>query len=227
MSMGLKLAQAGHRTNAASAALSRRANMGDPGLFGFLGKVAKTAAGFIPGPVGTIARAGIDALGGGGGQAPVPARSAPRPQGPAPQPVSWSGPQPILTRGTPGISGSPTSNGFGAGITVNPPFAGAPGVGVSTHLGPTGGSAAPQQVQPAPNGKAPSGFHWNKSSYFLKDGTFVEKGTKLVKNRRRNPLNPKAASAAIRRLESAKKAVKRLDRVAIKCKRCGCARCKC
>lgn len=73
----------------------------------------------------------------------------------------------------------------------------------------------------------PSGFHPNKSSYFLKDGTFVPEGSKCVKNRRKNPLNPRAASRAISRLESAKKATKRLDRVSIKCKRCGRARCTC
>jgi hypothetical protein len=37
-----------------------------------------------------------------------------------------------------------------------------------------------------------------------------------VKNRRRNPLNPKAASRAISRLESAKRAVKDLGRVSIR-----------
>lgn len=73
----------------------------------------------------------------------------------------------------------------------------------------------------------PSGFHPNKSSYFLKDGTFVAEGSRCVKNRRKNPLNPRAASRAISRLESAKKATKRLDRVSIKCKRCGRARCTC
>lgn len=73
----------------------------------------------------------------------------------------------------------------------------------------------------------PSGFHPNKTSYFLKDGTFVEKGTRCVKNRRRNPLNPRAASRAISRIESGKKAIKRFDRVQIKCRRCGLVRCKC
>ena len=78
------------------------------------------------------------------------------------------------------------------------------------------------------NGRAcPKGFHPNKTSYFLKDGTFVPKGAKCVKNRRRNPLNPRAASRAISRLESAKKAVERLQRIQIKCKRCGLVRCKC
>jgi len=77
------------------------------------------------------------------------------------------------------------------------------------------------------NGKAPSGYHYNKTSYFLKDGTFVPEGTKLVKNRRRNPLNPRAASRAISRLESAKKAVKRLDRITVKCRRCGYSSCRC
>jgi hypothetical protein len=126
----------------------------------------------------------------------------------------------------PSISGSPTSNGFGAGISINPPFAGAPGVGVSTYFGPTGGGAAAPPVRLNGNG-APSGFHLNKTSYFLKDGTFVPAGSRMVKNRRRNPLNPRAASNAVRRLESTKKAVRRFDRVQIKCKRCGCARCKC
>lgn len=67
-----------------------------------------------------------------------------------------------------------------------------------------------------PAGEAPKGYHLNKTDYFLKDGTFVPKGTKWVKNRRRNPLNPKAASRAISRLESAKKATKRINRVTIR-----------
>jgi hypothetical protein len=62
----------------------------------------------------------------------------------------------------------------------------------------------------------PSGYHWNKSDYFLMDGTFVPKGTKIVKNRRRNSLNPRALDRAIGRVSGAKKASKKLSRITIR-----------
>ena len=66
-------------------------------------------------------------------------------------------------------------------------------------------------------GKASSpGYHWNKSGYFLKDGTWVEKGTKQVKNRRRNPLNPRALDRSMSRITSAKRASKKLGRITIR-----------
>lgn len=65
----------------------------------------------------------------------------------------------------------------------------------------------------------PSGFHANKTDYFLRDGTFVPKGSKCVRNRRRNPLNPRAASRAISRIKSAKNAAKMLSNVTIR-KKC-------
>jgi len=50
------------------------------------------------------------------------------------------------------------------------------------------------------------GFHPNKSTYFLKDGTRVEKGTRCVRDRRRyNPANAKATSRSIGRINSAKR----------------------
>jgi hypothetical protein len=51
----------------------------------------------------------------------------------------------------------------------------------------------------------PGGMHPNKSDYFLKDGTFVPAGTKCVKNRRRNPMNPRALDRAIGRMNGAKR----------------------
>jgi hypothetical protein len=52
----------------------------------------------------------------------------------------------------------------------------------------------------------PKGFHPNKSSYWLKDGTFVEKHTKCVRHRRRyNPANAQATSRSIGRVNSAKR----------------------
>jgi hypothetical protein len=90
-----------------------------------------------------------------------------------------------------------------------------PGIGGAIERALPGGKTGYEVAIPAGN-KAPGGYHWNKSDYFLRDGTFVPAGTKLVKNRRRNPLNPKAASRAISRLESAKRAVKDLGRVSIR-----------
>jgi len=51
---------------------------------------------------------------------------------------------------------------------------------------------------------AVSGFHLNKSSYFLIDGTHVPKGSRWVKNRRRNALNPSALRRAVSRINAGK-----------------------
>jgi len=64
----------------------------------------------------------------------------------------------------------------------------------------------------------PSGFHANKTDYFLIDGTHVPRGSRCVKNRRRNPLNPRAASRAISRIVSAKKATAALGRITVRAK---------
>jgi hypothetical protein len=187
-------------------AYGRRAYMGDPGLFGFLGKVASSALGAIP-VVGGAAKGIFDQVTGIGRQAP-----------------SVATPTIARVKASNGFA-PPVPRGYGGLISVNPPMLGAPGAGVSTYVGPMGGGNG-TQVQ-AMNGKAPGGYHWNKTSYFLKDGTYVPEGSKLVKNRRRNPLNPRAASRAISRLESAKKATRRLNRISIKCKRCGYSSCRC
>ena len=60
------------------------------------------------------------------------------------------------------------------------------------------------------------GYRWNKSGYWLKDGTYIEPGTKIVKVRRRNALNPKALDRAMSRVTSAKRASKKLSRVTIR-----------
>lgn len=55
------------------------------------------------------------------------------------------------------------------------------------------------------SGGCPAGYHPNKTSYHLKDGTFVAKGTRCVRNRRRNAMNPRALSRALARVDSAKR----------------------
>ncbi len=159
---------------------------GDPGLFGdIFGGITKIA-GFIPGPIGTIART-ISGAGGGTQSVPPPIPST------------------TLGRLFPSGGSGPGGPGFGGPMVPTPGFGGT----VERFL--PGGSSGFQ-----PSGVAPSGFHLNKSDYFLRDGTFVAKGTRLVKNRRRNPLNARAASRAISRLESAKKATARINRVSIR-----------
>jgi len=56
----------------------------------------------------------------------------------------------------------------------------------------------------------PRGFHLNKSSYFLRDGTFVERETKFVRNRRLNNANGRAQNKAIVRLEKGQDHAKKL-----------------
>ena len=58
-----------------------------------------------------------------------------------------------------------------------------------------------------------SGFHPNKTSYFLKDGSFVDVGTRCVRNRRRNPMNARALSRAIGRVDSGKRLQHRLSQI--------------
>lgn len=79
-----------------------------------------------------------------------------------------------------------------------------------TALMPPAAAAAAMQV--APGMACPSGYHANKSDYFLKDGTYVAEGTRCVRNRRMNPLNPRALRRGISRQKGfiglAKKAMK-------------------
>ena len=87
-----------------------------------------------------------------------------------------------------------------------------------TGMGP-GAGVMPTTVPQAAIG-APSGYHVNESDYFLKDGTFVPAGSRWVKNRKRNPLNPRAASKAISRIEQLKRATSRFSRITIRKKCC-------
>ena len=65
-------------------------------------------------------------------------------------------------------------------------------------------------VAPTADG-CPKGFHLNKSSYTLKDGTRVEERTLCVRNRRRNNDNGQAALRAARRLIGRKKSQEKID----------------
>lgn len=177
---------------------ARRNARGDPGLFGTLGKIGGAALGVagsvLPGPVGGIASAAGRALSGGRGS-----KSRPKPPGwataSAENYAKWA-----RREGLPPVPG---------GIQTPTP-------GVSGFLQRTvPGGATGYDVQ-----CIPKGYKLNETGYFLQDGTYVEPQSKIVKIRKRNPLNPRAASRAIRRLKSAKKAASSLNQISIRKKPC-------
>lgn len=198
----------------ARAGVSVGTAMGDPGLFGFLGKAVKGITGLVskalPGPIGAAAGAVSRVLPGTGRGTPrvVSARQA--------------GVSPMLGRtaalGGAGLVAGTLGGAFGGNGRCGPGQVRvgnrcvSPGdvfPGGAPFISPAGPAAGTQIA-------CPSGFHPNKQSYRLKDGTFVPKGSKCVKNRRRNPLNPRALDRAISRVSSAKRASKKLSRITVR-----------
>ena len=169
--------------------------MGDPGIFGSIFKGLKSVVGIASGIAGAAGVPGASAFSRfiGGGRRTIPgASTAPIYQLPAPLPRA-----PIAMPG----SGRPTFVGLQAG---------------RTRLGLTTAAAAPM-IGPAPPPSATmGGYHLNKSSYFLMDGTFIAAGTKWVKNRRRNPGNMRALSRSLGRIKSAKKMATVLGTISIR-----------
>lgn len=170
---------------------------GDPGLFGFLGKAARgvlgVAGSIVPGPIG----AGLTAIHKATGRRqPLPARI----QTPE-QRQRW------FEQNT---SFAPAPPMPGPGVRPTPGIA-----GMAQRAIPGGA------IGYEPTGVCiPKGYKLNETGYHLKDGTYVPPNSKIVKIRKRNPLNPRAASKAISRLESAKKASERLRRITIRKKPC-------
>jgi hypothetical protein len=68
------------------------------------------------------------------------------------------------------------------------------------------------------------GVRLNRTGYFLKSGQYIAPGTKCVRSRRRNPLNPRALSKAMGRVVSFKKAATAASRITIRER--SCSRCK-
>ena len=179
---------------------------GDPGIFGFLGGVAKRVTGAVSrlGIPGISAGAGFvsGALGGILGRKTAKTRQAAQ----AGMAIPFTGRMPVSF--APGV-------GFAPGRQVP-----VPGVIGRIQRALPGGATG---MMPAAGPPGP-GYHPNKSDYYVKSdpmnpespGIFVGKGTVWVKNRRRNPLNPRALSRAMSRLSSAKNAAKMLGRVTIR-----------
>ena len=182
--------------------------MGDPGLFSFLGRAVRGVAGVV----GQIAGAATGLSGLFGGRAAIPGAST------IPGPILMPRPMPrfpVAMPGAPGVAVNIAGPQFvprGMGVFPQVPR---PGVGAAVERFLPGGQTG---MMPAPSATM-GGFHLNKTSYFLKDGTYIEAGTKWVKNRRRNPGNMRALSRSMARLKSAKKMAAVLGTVTIR-KKC-------
>jgi len=97
----------------------------------------------------------------------------------------------------------------------------APGAGVPRLPVPLPGGARLDIGSLLPGGKpaflpgaqapelCPKGYQLNKSSYFLKSGQFVARGTKLVRIRTRNFANGRSLRKAIGRVQGFERLVKR------------------
>lgn len=180
--------------------VARASYQGDPGLFGFIGKalgtVARVAGGILPGPAGTIARAVGGAL--------APASTA----------VMRPSSQVLVSSVRPGFV--QTAGGIPAPQLTLPGGRQLSLQGTTIVSGPTSAAGQTGPVRGPLLGGRPQtatcerGYHYNRTGYQTKRYGWVEAGTVCVKNRKRNPLNPKALSRALARTASARKAIKAL-----------------
>jgi len=117
-----------------------------------------------------------------------------------------------------GIANRPCRTRVRARLAGGPPqIIPAPGIMPVFERFFPGGSTG---MMPAPAMAMGSGYHLNKSSYFLLSGEFVPEGTRMVKNRKRNPANSRATSRAISRVVGAKKYAASLSRISIRASGC-------
>lgn len=222
MSASIKLARAGYR--------------GDPGLFGFLGGLAKKVTGVagsvLPGPLGAAART-VSRVIPGGSRGPSPAVTAFKPQVLVNR-AGGGGLAGVLARGAAGFAGTLAAQQVTRQrdlFRVQTPVgsvqrhivteAGIPGAAVSRAGGPSDGTMVQRDdilVAGCPQGMRP-----NKSAYYEMSPTgsviYHPPGTKCVRIRRRNPANARATDRAIGRVTSAKRYAQKLSRITIR-KKC-------
>lgn len=168
---------------------------GDPGLFGAItgaikGLISGGPLGAISGAVSgwkTTGQAKQIAQGSFGNVVPV-SRSAPL----STTMIPYQGPGNRFV----GVTTPGGRLGFGAG---------APTVGV---MGGSMGGAGYYSPGTGVGPVRPRAVHPNKSGYWLKSGEYVAPGTRMVTNRRMNPLNPRSLSKSLRRVQGFAKASK-------------------
>lgn len=110
--------------------------------------------------------------------------------------------------------------GIAGGVSIGGPNGITFGGGVTTGGAAGGGTGGAGAVTLA-NGTTvlTKGHHLNKHGYYTKAHGWIEPGTVLVRNRHRNPLNPRAARRAASRLHGMQKLIGRIERVVAKAAR--------
>lgn len=174
-------------------------------LLGLAGKALGVAGGVLPGALGSVSRFGgriLTQSTSGGGAARGRALSAfptgSRLQIPTPGLIGRA--QRFFPGGASGFENFPISDPMRKNERV--------GINVASRAASSLSAAAAANGGVCP----PRGMHLNKSSYFLRDGTFVEKGTRFVTNRKRNKSNGRANDNAERRLHAAEDQAKKILR---------------
>lgn len=188
------------------AVVLRRSYRGDPGLFDIFksvgGAVLNAATGGVSGLLTSAYKA-------------ITAKPTPPPPPPGTALITQTPTLPT-TRGT--IAGAVGGPGIGGSISLGPAGfrlaggatagGGAAGVG-SLNMDDTGGdTTAAQAATPVCTIK---GYHFNKRGYFTKAG-YVPAHSKCVKNRRRNPLNPRALHRAASRMIGFQSAATKIEK---------------
>jgi len=210
MSGRIKAARAGYSGDAGyQRAMPGIGYAGDPGIFGFLGKVIKggvgaatalATGGGVTGAIGAFRRS----LASGRGVSR-------RRQRMVLQQMQVGGVSPVrpTSMGPP----PPPPIGFGAEVTRRQ------SIGVDIQRGgrqdPIKGRGT--SIMAGPGGSCPTGFKPNKTGYWITSpqGTpsYVSPGERCVKIRKRNPLNPRAWDRAYGRLKSSKRWQKKIAAV--------------
>lgn len=183
---------------------SSRAVAGDPGFFGnlFRGIVGGITGLISGGPTGAISGAVGGFRGASGGT--NNALALPVSRGPAINQQSMFN-IPQVGGGAGGVG-----PGLGGGISIGGPSGIVFGGGAQMGGGFAAGGASQLAAGGGGAGTCAAGHHLNRHGYFLKSGTYVPPRSKQVRNRRRNPLNPRALHRSLARLHSAQHAVKAL-----------------
>jgi len=193
-----------------SMAISRAKYTGDPGFFGDIFRGIKGAVGGITGgPLGMLAGGARGFM--GGRQPPIPTA------GPGAVPLDPLRGTMAQIRARTGASEAQVHAAISEKAEMKlrggRTFFGAEGGLPPITFGGTRVAAEMGAMMGGP------GYHLNKSSYFLMSGEFVPEGSRMVKNRKRNPANARATSRAISRITGAKTYAKSLGRISIR-KKC-------
>jgi len=186
------------------------APVGDPGLFGFFKGVGKAALATVTGgPLAGVRSAATSIV-----SSFQPSRATPTQRAEA---LGFTGSRRASFLSLPSVAQTALFDNVGQAFQ-GPTQVPRPGVKAFFERGIPGGASG-MMGGPADSAQ-PAGYHANKSSYFLQDGTFIPKGSIWVKNRRRNPLNPRALSSSMARITSFKGAASKAGLITIRSPGC-------